>query len=127
MSHNTNQRTRSNQPALQDDDDDDGDFMEAYMFQANFRPSADFVVVSEQIEWAPTPPEAGEQPGPRFNFRMIQYVGNNQFAFLFPYEDANVEQGVRYQLAPDFDTIAENEALANEGMINVRFRATGAE
>ena len=86
----------------------DGEVFEAYMFQNQFFPEGEFVVISEQLPWAPE--GAGEgQAFTDFQTVMIQYTGaRNQFAYLFPYQDAEVEQGQRYALSGDWSDIGED-------------------
>ncbi|WP_458186507.1 hypothetical protein [Haladaptatus sp. NG-WS-4] len=115
MTKDTNSRSvRGETAALQDA----GRGGEGYMFNNQFQPGAQFVVVTPALDWAPQ--GAGEgQLGTEFNTRIVQYVGaSNQFAFLFPYQDAEVQQGQRYTLGGDWEDIEEQ---ANVNFINVTF------
>lgn len=103
------------------------------MFQHQFFPDAEFVVVSEELEWIPQPEGVGEgHLFAGFDTRLIQYVGaQNQFAFLFPYEDAEISVGQRYALGGDWADIQEDDADAlfggadpdqvDHNLINVTF------
>ncbi len=80
---------------------------EGYMFVNQFHPNAEFVVISEALPWEPENVGQGQLLSD-FTTRMIQYTGaRNEFAFLFPYEDANVTQGQRYTLGGDWSDIGQ--------------------
>lgn len=117
MTENTTISSDASGAALQDA----GAGGEAYMFNNQFQPDAQFVVVTPALEWAPA--GAGEgQFGAEFNTRIVQYVGAaNQFAFLFPYEDAEVSEGQRYTLGGDWEDIEEQADDGTVNFVNVTF------
>jgi hypothetical protein len=100
---------------------DQGAGGEAYMFNNQFQPAAQFVVVTPSLDWAPA--GAGEgQFGAEFDTRIVQYVGAaNQFAFLFPYEDAEVSESQRYTLGGDWADIEEQTDGDGINFVNVTF------
>ena len=108
---------------------------EAYMFQNQFFPEGEFHVVSTELEAVPSPAGAG-QGGllSNFNTRIIQYTNaKNTFAYFFPYQDAEVQQGVLYRMGGDWSDIGAEEG-DNEGgetprsnLINVTFNQVGSE
>lgn len=116
MTESTESTAGSGAAALQDA----GAGGEGYMFNNQFQPAAQFVVVTPALDWAPE--GAGEgQLGTEFNTRIVQYVGaSNQFAFLFPYEDAEVSEGQRYTLGGDWADIQE-QADGRVNFVNVTF------
>ena len=119
----------ANEGALQD-----GEQREAYMFQNQFFPEGEFHVVSQQLEGMSTPGGAGEgQFLSSFTNRLIQYTNaRNTFAFFFPYQDAEIEQGVLYRLGGDWEDIDDNGGGGDGGgdtptsnLINVTFTPVG--
>ncbi|RBI62997.1 hypothetical protein DMJ13_00090 [halophilic archaeon] len=117
----------------------DGNAREGYMFNNQFQPGSRFVVISEALPW--NPENVGEgQLFTSFQTRMIQYTSApNQFAFLFPYEDAQVQQGQQYVMGRDWEDVEdeqnggdvgfsvdnENEQAAAD-FVNVAFLPAGA-
>ncbi|MFC4552790.1 hypothetical protein [Halorussus sp. GCM10023401] len=125
-----NDEITANQDAVQDD----GEQMEAYMFQNQFFPNGEFHVVSGELEAVPNPAGVGEGGLlSSFNTRIIQYTNaQNTFAYFFPYKGAEVEQGVLYRLGGDWSDIG-NENGGGEGgetprsnIVNVTFQQVGA-
>jgi len=118
--------TTASEAALQDSGG------EAYMFQNQFFPEGRFHVVSTELQGMSTPAGAGEgQFLASFDNRLIQYVGaRNVFAFFFPYEDAEIEQGVLYRLGGDWADIDDNNDdgggdTPSSNLVNVTFSAVG--
>ncbi len=125
---NDNSDITANEGALQDDGGG-----EAYMFQNQFFPDGQFHVVSTELQGMSTPAGAGEgQFLSSFDNRLIQYTGaRNMFAFFFPYEDAEIQQGVLYRLGGDWADIDDDGANDGGGdtpssnLINVTFSPVG--
>lgn len=95
---------------------------EAWMFQNQFFPEETFRVVSGELENFPVPDSVGEgQAFTEFEARIIQYTNApDTFAFLFPYEDAEVAQGVTYSLGGDWEDIEDMEGF-DEDLENTPF------
>ncbi|WP_433628550.1 hypothetical protein [Halomicrococcus sp. NG-SE-24] len=95
---------------------------EGYMFNNQFQPGAQFVVVTPSLDWAPQGTGEG-QLGTEFNTRIVQYTGaRNQFVFLFPYGDAEVQEGQRYTLGGDWEDIQEQADDGDQvNFVNVTF------
>lgn len=95
---------------------------EAWMFQNQFFPEETFRVVSGELENFPVPDSVGEgQAFTGFETRIIQYTNApDTFAFLFPYEDAEVSQGVTYSLGGDWEDIEDMEGF-DEDLENTPF------
>lgn len=112
--------------ALQDDGGG-----EAYMFQNQFFPEGRFHVVSTELQGMSTPAGAGEgQFLASFDNRLIQYVGaRDTFAFFFPYEDAEIQQGTLYRLGGDWEDIGEGDDGGGDtptsNLVNVTFSPVG--
>ncbi|MFC4448521.1 hypothetical protein [Halorussus aquaticus] len=122
MMGNQNSDSTASEAALQDNET-----REAYMFQNQFFPEGQFHVVSSQLEGMSTPAGAGEgQFLSSFTNRLIQYTNaRNTFAFFFPYQDAEIEQGVLYRLGGDWEDIGEGNNGGGDtptsNLINVTF------
>ena len=112
---------------------DEGGGGEAYMFQNQFFPEARFHVVSTELEGMDTPAGVGEgQFLASFDNRLVQYVGaRNVFAFFFPYEDAEIQQGTLYRLGGDWADIGEGNDgggdTPSSNLVNVTFSPVGGD
>lgn len=98
----------------------------ALMFNDEFRPGAQFRVKSPVIEQ--NPDVRGVDQGDIFseyNTRIIEYLNTDEDVYFFPAQDAEVEQGVVYQLRDNF-TLFEDEA-ADSGIVDVRFNPVDEE
>ncbi len=112
--------------AAQDGGDQNGDAMRGLMFNTQFHPRARFEVNSQAIDWAPI--ETDQQGDnflaepndellfddpevfANFNTRVVDYqIGRQSWALLFPYEQANVEQGQTYELSPAFSPFGPDD------------------
>ncbi|UPV75799.1 hypothetical protein M0R89_06995 [Halorussus limi] len=129
MMGNENSDITADEAALQEE----GEQMEAYMFQNQFFREGEFHVVSGELENVPNPAGVGEGGLlSSFNTRIIQYTNaKNTFAYFFPYQDAEVEQGVLYRLGGDWSDINQNGGGDGGGetprsnLINVTFQQVG--
>lgn len=107
----------------------DGDVAEggkALMFNDEFRPGAQFRVKSPVVEQ--NPEVRGVEQGAIFseyNTRIIEYLNTDEDVYFFPAEDAEVEQGVIYELRDNF-TLFDDDA-ADSGVIDVRFDPVAEE
>ncbi|WP_435180701.1 hypothetical protein [Halorussus sp. AFM4] len=129
MMGNQNSDITASEAALQEE----GEQMEAYMFQNQFFPNGEFHVVSGELEAVPNPAGVGEGGLlSSFNTRIIQYTNaQNTFAYFFPYQDAEVEQGVLYRLGADWGDINQEGGdgggeTPRSNLINVTFQQVGA-
>ena len=112
----------------------DGEQMEAYMFQNQFFPEGEFHVISEQLD-VPKPEGVGEGDlFTDFNTRIIQYTNKkNTFAYFFPFADAEVQQGVLYRLGVDAEDVGGGEGGDGGGetpranLVNVTFQQVAPE
>ena len=102
---------------------------EAFMFQNQFFPEGEFHVASTELEGFPTPEGVGEgNIGVSFDNRLIQYTNKQStFAFFFPYEDAEIQQGVLYRLGGDWEDIGEEDGngggdTPTSNLVNVTFK-----
>lgn len=98
----------------------------ALMFNDEFRPGAQFRVKSPIIEQ--NPDVRGVEQGDIFseyNTRIVEYLNTDEDVYFFPAHDAEVEQGVVYQLSDNF-TLFEDDA-ADSGIIDVRFNPVDEE
>lgn len=92
----------------------------ALMFNDEFRPGSQFRVKSPVVEQ--NPDVRGVEQGAIFseyNTRIIEYLNTDEDVYFFPAQDAEVEQGVVYELHDNF-TLFDDDA-ADSGVIDVRF------
>lgn len=92
----------------------------ALMFNDEFRPGAQFRVKSPVVEQ--NPDVMGVEEGnifSEYNTRIIEYLNTDEDIYFFPAQDAEVEQGVVYELHDNF-TLFDDDA-ADSGVIDVRF------
>lgn len=107
----------------------DGDAAEggkALMFNDEFRPGAQFRVVSPVIEQQPD--VSGVSQGDiwsDYNTRAIQFLNTNEQVMLFPAHDAEVERGQVYELQRNFSLFADD--TNDEGIISVSFEPVGED
>lgn len=97
-----------------------GDGGKALMFNDEFRPGAQFRVVSPVLEQ--NPDVEGVEQGDiwsEYNTRSIEYLNTNEQVLLFPAHDAEIQQGQVYELESNFSLFADN--VADEGIISVEF------
>jgi len=98
----------------------------ALMFNDEFRPGSQFRVKSPVIER--NPDVRGVEQGDIFseyNTRIIEYLNTDEDVYFFPAQDAEVEQGVVYELRDNF-TLFDDDA-ADSGVIDVRFEPVDDE
>lgn len=79
--------------AAQDDADDDGesgggDARNGVMFVDQFKPGANFVIVSPAVDWTPDVPEIRTLDPFNYNSRVIRYLNVNEFRILFVSQNA---------------------------------------
>lgn len=81
---------------------------EALIFNDEFRPGTQFRVVSPVLEQNPDI-GGGEQRGiwNEYNTRRIQYLNTNEEVYLFPAQDAEIEEGRVYELKGNFSLFAD--------------------
>ena len=96
----------------------------ALMFNDEFRPGAQFRVVSPVVEQQPD--VSGVNQGDiwsDYNTRIIEFVNTNERVTLFPAHDAEIEQGQTYTLQDNFSLFADD--TNDEGIVSVSFEPVG--
>ncbi|WP_276300863.1 twin-arginine translocation signal domain-containing protein [Halorussus lipolyticus] len=107
----------------------DGDAAEggkALMFNDEFRPGAQFRVVSPVIEQQPD--VSGVNQGDiwsNYNTRAIRFLNTNEQVMLFPAHDAEVQQGQVYELEKNFSLFADD--TNDQGIVSVSFEPVGED
>ncbi|MFC6824975.1 twin-arginine translocation signal domain-containing protein [Halopelagius fulvigenes] len=99
---------------------DVGDGGKALMFNDEFRPGAQFRVVSPVLEQ--NPDVEGVEQGDiwsEYNTRRIQYLNTNEEVYFFPAHDAEIQEGTVYELQTNFSLFADE--TNDEGVISVSF------
>lgn len=101
---------------------------EALMYSDEFRPGAQFRVVSPPIEQNPDVEGAFQGSGSMWaehSTRMIEYLNTNEQVYFFPPYNSNLEQGRVYELQENFSP-ASNDT-ASEAIVSVRYHRVGDE
>lgn len=99
---------------------------EALMFNDEFRAGAQFRVKSPVINEDPAIRNVAQDTVfGEYNTRAIEYLNTDEEVYLFPAEDAEVEQGVVYELHDEYFRF--DDASPDSGILDVRFERVPEE